>query len=208
MYELVEQSYRFLPHLQETGREISLTWRLEGELPQSILALVDEMKSVMRQIEAQPNQPARTDLYSEYLELTEVYDDQLGKYKGTGIDLSTPVIAEIITTAFHFYDSSLYELQAYCVMPNHVHLLILPLLQASGKHAHVSDIVRRIKGYTSKQIKAKTPADGAVWRADYFDRFIRDDKDRYNVVEYILNNPLKAGLAEEQRSWPYNFAKS
>ena len=76
MYELVEKHRRYLPHLQEAGQIISLTWRLEGSLPRSILALLDEMKSIMREIEAKADHPARFELYAEYHQSLDLYDDQ------------------------------------------------------------------------------------------------------------------------------------
>ena len=208
MYELVEKHRRYLPHFQEEGQVIHLTWRLEGTLPQQILALVEDMRSIMSELDRKDKTDSRDTLYQEYLQKTADYDEQLGKHKPIGINLSTPDNADIITRAFHYYDGKLYNLLAYCVMPNHVHLLIQPLEQESGCFSRISETVKRIKSYTSKQIKALNHCESAVWRADYFDRYIRDEKDMYNVVTYILNNPLKAGLAEEQTEWPYSYCRS
>ncbi|MCB5271692.1 MAG: transposase [Candidatus Cloacimonetes bacterium] len=207
MPEPIEMHRRYLPHYQEPGQIISLTWRLEGGLPQQIMATVQEMKVLMAKLISKPNEATKQEIYHKYHETILRYDAQLGKHKSAGLDLCQPKIASIITTAFHFYDAKLYDLHAFCVMPNHVHLLVRPKVQANGDFAHLSEIVRRLKSYTAKQIIATGIQTKTVWRADYFDRFIRDEKDYNFTVEYILNNPLKAELAERQRDWPFSFLR-
>ena len=207
MTELIEKHRRFLPHYQEAGQVISLTWRLEGELPLAIEALVQDMKSLMIEIKSKSNKQCSHDLFTQYERLVQRYDDQLGKHKSPGLNLIVPEQAIIITTAFHFYNKQLYILHAYCIMPNHVHLLLEPLRQQDGRYTPISDIVRRLKGYTAKQITLKAPDTQNVWRADYFDRFIRSDRDYINTVLYILNNPVKASLISDSRSWPLSYYK-
>ncbi|MCB5272372.1 MAG: transposase [Candidatus Cloacimonetes bacterium] len=207
MPEPIQEHRRYLPHYQEPGQIISLTWRLEGELPQQIKATLQEMKLLMEVMKASPEGSISSDLYQQYSDTIARYDAQLGRHKPSGLDLSQPKIARIITTAFHYYDARLYDLHAFCVMPNHVHLLVRPIVQASGGFALLSDIVGRIKSYTAKQIIRTGIQTKTVWRADYFDRFIRGEKDYYWAVEYILDNPLKAKLAQKQRDWPFSFCR-
>jgi len=207
MPEPIQENRRFLPHYQEPGQIISITGRLEGDLPQQIKATLKEMKLLMEEMKTSQKGTISSDLYQQYRDTIARYDDQLGRHKSIGLDLSKPAIASIITTAFHFYDAKLYNLHAFCVMPNHVHLLLCPIVQASGDFALLSDIVGRIKSYTAKQIIRTGIQHKTVWRADYYDRFIRNEKDYYYTVEYILDNPLKAELAEEQRGWPFSFLR-
>ncbi len=207
MSELVESHRRYLPHCHESDKVISLTWRLEGDLPQLIKDTIREMQSVFKEISDKENDPLLVGLNTKYHILIEKYDQQLGEHKPTGIDLTRPDIGEILASSFHFYHDKLYDLQVYCIMPNHVHLLIKPLEVEPHKEALISDIVRRIKGYTAKQIIKAGFEGHKVWRADYFDRQIRNDKDYYYTIEYILCNPLKANLAEKQKDWPYSYSK-
>jgi len=205
MPELIEKHRRFLPHLQEAGQIISITWRLEGTLPAHIQALIVEMKTIMAQLDNRQTDSLKNQLYEDYLSKLDMYDDQLGRHKPSGIDLSRPDYARVVTSAFHFYANSLYQLYAYCVMPNHIHLLIRPLPQPSGKYPRMSDIVRRLKGYTGFKLNKLADSKTTIWHPDYFDRYVRDTKDLYNLVQYILNNPLKACLATEQNAWPYSY---
>jgi len=205
MSELIERHRRYLPHYQEAGQIISLTWRLEGDLPQAIEALIKELKDLMAKIRSRSNDQYSLDLYMQYDQTILRYDEQLGRYKSPSVDLRNTKLATVISKAFHFYDKNLYNLHAYCIMPNHIHLLVEPLMQANGKYAPVSDIVRRLKGYTARQIIASTPDVHKIWRDDYFDRFIRNEKDYEYTVNYILNNPVKAELCDTQGNWPFSF---
>ena len=207
MPEPIQDHRRYLPHYQEPGQIISITWRLEGDLPQHIKATLQEMKLLLAKMNTKPVKAISSELYEQYRNTISRYDDQLGRHKSFGLDLCKPELALILTTAFHFYDAKLYHLHAFCVMPNHVHLLLQPLIQSTGDFAHLSDIMCRIKGYTAKQIIATGIQTQKLWRADYFDRFIRNEKDYYFTVEYILTNPIKAGLAKTQRDWPFSFLR-
>jgi REP element-mobilizing transposase RayT len=205
MPEVLEHHRRFLPHYQERDQIISLTWRLDGELPQQIKNSILEMQAIMAELKANPTGSVSNELHEEYSRKIMQYDEQLGKHPPTQIDLSAKKPAIIITTALHYYDTKLYDLHAYCVMPNHVHMLMKPKTDYPDHQVLLSDIVRRIKSYTAKEI-IKTGFDGhKVWRDDYFDRFIRNEKDYSNTVEYILYNPVKAGLVEHYSEWPNSY---
>ena len=91
------------------------------------------------------------------------------------------------------------------MMPNHVHMLLKPYTDDLEKRVLLSDIVHRIKSYTAKQILKQGYGGQKVWRADYFDRYIRSEKDYANTVAYILYNPVKAGLVDEYSDWDYNY---
>jgi len=205
MPEILEQHRRFLPHYQETQQIFSLTWRLDGELPQQILLSIREIQAAMAELRAKAPGSICPDLIKKYRQCIERYDEQLGRHPATGINLCHSDIAPILTHAFHFYDSNLYELHAYCVMPNHVHLLLKPHADDPENGVLLSDIVRRIKGYTAKQIQKQGYSGNKIWRADYFDRYIRSDKDYAYTVAYILYNPVKASLVKEYSEWDYSY---
>jgi len=86
-------------------------------------------------------------------------------------------------------DKKLYQLIAFCIMPNHVHLLFKPLDK-------LSKIMQQIKGITAKNINTMLNKKGKFWASDYYDKAIRDEKHFYTTYEYIKNNPLKLGEAK------------
>lgn len=206
MEKIVEKHRRSLPHLQLEGQIISLTWRLAFTLPQTLLDMQDDLKETLAKIGKQKHLDAAA-TYSEYVKMLQDYDAYLGKFELAGISLTEDAIASMLASAFRFYDSSLYELHSYCLMPNHVHLLIRPLLNGQGGFHQTSAIVQRLKSFTAKRIDAHLGRRGKVWQADYFDRFIRNPADYLNVVKYILDNPLKAGLVKRHEEWKHAYYK-
>jgi REP element-mobilizing transposase RayT len=81
-------------------------------------------------------------------------------------------------------DSQLYELLAFAIMPNHVHLLIKPLIK-------LSSMMQRIKGESAYELNKLLVKSGTFWEADYYDKAIRNQTHFDIVYNYIKNNPLK-----------------
>ena len=86
-------------------------------------------------------------------------------------------------------------------MPNHVHILIEVL---EGKV--LMSIVKTWRSYTAHKFNKMLGRNGKVWMKDYFDRYIRDDTHFRDVVAYIDNNPVNAGLVKEPCEWKWSSA--
>jgi putative transposase len=86
-------------------------------------------------------------------------------------------------------DRKLYELSAFAIMNNHVHVLFKPLKP-------LSKVMQIIKGVSAKEINELLGKSGKFWADDYYDKAIRDEKHFWVVYEYIKNNPLKIGGTE------------
>ena len=93
-------------------------------------------------------------------------------------------IVKILSDFFINKNNILYELIAFCIMPNHIHLLIKPFQK-------IPLTMQIIKGTTSKIINEKIGKKGKFWAGDYYDKAIRDEKHFQVVYNYIKNNPLK-----------------
>lgn len=202
---LVEQHRRYLPHFQKAEQIIALTWRIAFTLPAHLIALNSELEELLRDIHRQTDSIQKHLQLLAYARKHEDYDHFLGKCELTDLSLCESGIADMLCTAFKFYDAKLYDLHAYCVMPNHIHLLVKPLPEADGEYCKLSTIVQRLKSYTSKEINRVLNRQGRVWNEDYFDRYIRDEDDYYHAVNYILHNPVKAGLATQPEDWKYCY---
>ncbi len=116
--------------------------------------------------------------------------------------LRDPHIGGIVENALLHFDGERYRLLAWCVMPNHVHVLIETM-----EGFPMPDIVKSWKSFTARQANAFLQRDGAFWRRDFFDRFIRDDAHFVRAAEYIEANPVKAGLVSEPCEWPFSSAR-
>ncbi len=110
-------------------------------------------------------------------------------------------IAALVEQALKHFDGERYHLVAWCVMPNHVHVLI----QQIEGHP-LSKVIQSWKSFTAHEANKILGRSGDFWMPDYFDRFIRDEKHFDAVVEYIHQNPIKAGLVSAPEEWPWSSA--
>ena len=106
--------------------------------------------------------------------------------------------AQLVVDNWRHFDGVKYELLAYVVMPNHVHVLIKVLGDWT-----LASIIHSWKSFTAK--KTSVPGYDSVWYRDYFDRYIRDDAHLNKAVHYILQNPVKAGLVRRAKDWPWSW---
>ena len=90
-------------------------------------------------------------------------------------------------------DQPLFDLAAYAIMPNHVHLLIKPLQE-------LALVMNQIKGVSAQLINRQLGKKGKFWAAEYFDKLVRDEHHFNIVYEYIRNN--SRGLGEPEGSPP------
>jgi putative transposase len=108
---------------------------------------------------------------------------------------------DIVLSAIKFLDHKKYDLLTAVVMPDHIHLLIIPLAKDEKCEFSLSEIMHSIKSYTSHQCKRK------LWQHESFDRTVRGDDDFVTFASYIQNNPVKKGLINEDEvyKWYYVF---
>ncbi len=130
----------------------------------------------------------------------------IDQYEDAGIGeclLRDDSIAQIVQDTLLFNHQKKYELICWCIMPNHVHTLIAPVEGMS-----LSEIMYDWKSYTTHAINKALNRKGKLWMMEYFDRYIRDDNHFQKVVNYIHNNPVKAGLVAEPADWRWSSASS
>lgn len=88
-------------------------------------------------------------------------------------------------------------------MPDHVHLLLQPREKEPGRWIDLAEILKGIKGVSSRRINQLLGTTGTVWQAVSFDRIIRNDKEYLQKWGYMWNNPVKAGLVEQAEQYRY-----
>ena len=128
-------------------------------------------------------------------------------------------VAGTIKNTFHFYDNVRYDLICYTIMPNHIHLIILPKIESyqyflkkhisKGKSEKtfyfISKIMQDIKKFTSNKSNKILNRTGKFWQSESYDHAIRNKKELKETVRYILNNPVKAGLCKTSEDWEWNY---
>ena len=85
----------------------------------------------------------------------------------------------------------LFEIYAYCFMPDHLHLLIVAMQENV-------DLIRFIKDFKQQTgFHFKQESGSPLWQKSYYDHVLRKDEDLRTVARYILNNPVRAGLVKD-----------
>ncbi len=104
------------------------------------------------------------------------------------------------------FDGERYDLIAWCIMPNHVHVLI-------EVKVDLSTIVQGWKSYAARwalahneELALGIPNRKRFWMREYWDRYIRNEKHFENVRDYIHGNPVKAGLCRREEEWMWSSA--
>lgn len=98
--------------------------------------------------------------------------------------LAKPEFQDIVTSAIKYNNGKTYDLIAYVVMPNHVHILIRPYPTIK-----TDNIIHSIKRFSARQINILKGESGSVWMREYFDRIVRNEDDLKHYLSYIRNNP-------------------
>jgi REP element-mobilizing transposase RayT len=127
-------------------------------------------------------------------------DDVLDRHSGAAF-MRDPRCARIVAEALLRGDGQRYALQAWCVMPNHVHALI-----TTNAKVELGQIVHSWKRFTTRRINELLERTGPVWAKDYFDRYTRNDRHFETTKSYIENNPVVAGLCDTPADWPFSSA--
>lgn len=117
--------------------------------------------------------------------------------------LQYPENAQTVEDSLIFGDKKRYQLLAWVIMPNHVHVLIE---QQDGWP--LSKIVQSWKRHTSRTIHlldAGSPScTRPLWQRDYWDRYIRNPEHFAKTKHYIENNPVNAGLVKPPVDWQWS----
>jgi putative transposase len=106
----------------------------------------------------------------------------------------------VVNTIIFGRTESWYYLLAYVVMPNHLHLLIAP------KNRKVPSIMMSIKGYTSRKINIIANRSGKIWQDGYIDFPMDNRRAAIEKINYIEQNPVRAGLVKDIVEYPYSSA--
>ena len=91
---------------------------------------------------------------------------------------------KIVTDAFDYFNGIRYYIFAYVIMPNHLHILMLPY-----EAYNLKETLSSLKRFTARKINSLKGNTGRLWEEEYFDRLIRSHTHYRNRVEYIRNNP-------------------
>ena len=95
-----------------------------------------------------------------------------------------------------------YRLLVAVVMPDHVHLILTPLIDEARRTViSLVEIMKAIKGASAHAINHHVGARGTIWQEESFDRVVRSSESLDSKVAYILENPVRKGLVQDWRQY-------
>jgi putative transposase len=173
----MQESYRHLPHRYVIGEPLFVTFRLHGTLPRG--RAFDD---------------ARLPSGKAFAAMDRLLDAQIAG----PAHLKMPAIAELVVDSIIKGAAGDYGLHAWVVMPNHVHLLITPRLD-------VPNLLRRLKGVSARDGNKLLGRTGQpFWQAESYDHLVRTAGEFERIKDYILRNPVRAGLARSAEEYPWS----
>jgi REP element-mobilizing transposase RayT len=120
-----------------------------------------------------------------------------------------------------------FDLHTFCIMSNHVHVVFEPIStlgwhpdqrkperQSDLPHRSgwqpdlpLSKIMQSLKRHTARQANRILGREGAFWQDESYDHVIRDSEEYIRTVNYVLENPVGAGLVSKWDEWPWTYRK-
>ena len=200
---------RRLPHIQPEGATLFITFRLANSLPIEVVKILREenwqIKKRLKQIADKKESEKQSELESR--RLFSKWDDALDNLAFGEKYLSNPQIAELVAESLHYRDRKVYDLDAFCIMPNHAHLICEPLEENKGKYFSLSKIMHSIKRHTARQSNLILGREGAFWQHENYDHFVRSGAELERIIKYVLYNPVKAKLIDDWAKWKWTYSK-
>lgn len=213
---------RNLPHIQPIGATLFVTTRLAGSLPQTVIRQWNEERKWLTHLKK--NNPThhekiKADFEREWFKKFEQILDG-GEYGP--VWLSNDLVAAQVAESLRYRDGKVFRLDSYSIMPNHLHIQFKPLRLKNKdslalgqnvanadsplpKYYSLASIMKSFKGYTARKCNELLSRNGEFWAHESYDHYIRDAEEWRRIKAYILNNPVKAGLAQDWRLWKWNY---
>jgi REP element-mobilizing transposase RayT len=201
-----EISQGSLPHWEQADAYYFITWRTADSIPADVFEKWHEercawlrdhgidpsLEDWQREVEMMPERDHR----EFYRLFTAKWHGMLDECHGE-CALRQPELSGIVEENLRHMDGEKYQLEAFVVMPNHVH--VLAGIRGRGE---MQSLCRNWKRYTAGRINALLGKSGQFWQWESFDHVVRNAASLEKFRQYILNNPVKARLKKgEFRAW-------
>lgn len=181
-----------LPHWHPPEATFFITYRLAGSIPMEKIRQFREMPS--RKV----FKKSKTLRNAWYFRCSDKFLDSNpnGPYW-----LANKAIAGIVFQSLLFNHGRHYTLHAFCIMSNHVHVL----LTANRGAPPLSKIMQQHKSFTGREANLILERTGQFWELESYDHVVRNNVAFERILRYILNNPVKAGLVKNWQHWSYSW---
>jgi putative transposase len=172
--------HRHLPHWQPEGVTLFVTWRLHGSFPRAVKPALSFPPGVA----------------------FAAMDRELDAAATGPRWIEGERVAQFVIDVLHYGERrlGLYKLRAWVLMINHVHILIDP-------EVTLPKITKSIKNYSARQANEILGRTGEpFWQDESYDHWVRNSEEFGNIVRYIEENPVIAGLVKNAAEWRWSSA--
>jgi REP element-mobilizing transposase RayT len=186
------RSRGYLPHRETEHPIYFVTFRLADSLPRELMARFRTEREAGKKTAtdtAGADRARLCQLRALLRRAERCLDSGLGE-----CHMRDSRIAKIVADAIQHFHGKRYELLAWCVMPNHVHVVFSPLGENS-----LEVILHSWKSFSALKANRLLGRHGHFWQREYFDHLVRSDVSLLKIIRYVKENPRRAGL----RNWAW-----
>jgi REP element-mobilizing transposase RayT len=169
-------------------------FRLADSLPASVVERYRQEREALV-AEAGSNPPPAVQA-----RLDELFSAGIERYLDAGSGacfLARSPVANLVADSLRYFDGARYALHAWCVMPNHVHVVFEP---TSGQQ--LETILHSWKSFTSTAANRLLGRHGTFWQKESYDHIVRTEAELARTIVYVRENPNRAGLGNWAWVWP------
>ncbi len=195
---------RNLPHINKEYSYYFVTFRLFGSLQKEIIIELKKYyytnKKIILNLNTSESLKSKKlyDLQKKYFGL---FDGYLDTNKECINYLCEPRISKIVSDSIKYRDGREYRLNCFCIMPNHVHMVVY--VKRFDKPFY--RIMQSLKRHSARQSNIILNREGSFWHEESYDHIIRNPQEYFNIINYILYNPVKAGLVKNESDWKWSY---
>jgi REP element-mobilizing transposase RayT len=179
---------RHLPHWRQDGATYFVTFRLADALPQQQQQFLRRLRAEWERTQPRSEEQWKT-FAKEYANHVERWSDE---GYGECWFRDRRWAQELIDRLLHFQNQRHFT-SCYVIMPNHCHAIVQPF----PPH-ELEELLQAAKSLVARSICRELGTSRTLWQQESFDRIIRDEEHLWRVIQYIGNNPARAGLTHEQ----------
>jgi REP element-mobilizing transposase RayT len=200
---------RHLPHWDVADATYFVTTCLAGSIP---AAGFRELEDYRRQLESRPRPTTVPEADWEHLnrklrfaKLDELLDDRPAVRH-----FDNPEVAALVENSIRHFADTRYRLLAFVIMPSHLHWVFHPMSEwcetlPPGRTPR-EVVMHGLKSYTATQCNRVLGRTGPFWQDESYDHWVRDEDELVRIVEYVENNPVKAGLVANPAEFVFSSA--